>query len=107
MKAARFLRSHTVLLVSIVATSMLANPAPADACTIDMSKAPTPEQLVERAAIIVHVRARGYCEGSTKECAQLPNAIAKAGPVGAGGPGRCPRWDWPLRASSTSRLCAC
>jgi hypothetical protein len=56
-------------------------------CIIDVSTAPTPTQLVERAELILHVRATAYCQGADPKCAELPNSIlTAAGSVGAPGP---------------------
>lgn len=48
-------------------------------CTIDMNSAPTPAQLVERAGLIVHVRAGGYCVGEKAKCTELPNSVIASG----------------------------
>ena len=41
---------------------------------------PTPAELIERAALILHVRAHGYCTESGDGCRQLPGSLA-ANPV--------------------------
>jgi hypothetical protein len=54
---------------------------------IDVTTAPTPTQLVERAALILHVRAKGYCREAEATCTELPNSfITGAGSTGAPGP---------------------
>ena len=56
-------------------------------CTIDVTTAPTPAQLVERAALILHVRAGGYCGGAEATCTGLPNSVVTpAGSQSAPGP---------------------
>ncbi len=76
-----------VILAASIGLLPLSNAGAGLPCTIDVSTAPTPPQLVERAASILHVRARGYCGGADRECSLLANSIVvTAGPQGAPGP---------------------
>lgn len=68
-------QKRTLASVMMVALGVLWYAADAAGCTIDVSSAPTPAQLVDRAALIVHVKAAGYCTGSTQDCGQLPNSV--------------------------------
>lgn len=63
----------------MVALGVLWHAGDAAGCTIDVNSAPTPGQLVDRAALIVHLKARGYCTGSTQDCGQLPNSVVATG----------------------------
>ena len=73
--------------LSVFALLLLLMPLAANTdapCTIDISSAPTPIQLVERASLIAHVRALGYCRRTDAECGQLSNAlVTNSNPQGA------------------------
>ena len=77
-------RIAVAMIVACLAPRMAVAEVP---CTIDISTAPTPAQLVERAGLILHVRAKGYCQAAEPKCSELPNSILTgAAAVGAPGP---------------------
>lgn len=76
-------RKWTAASVVMVALGVFSYAPDASGCTI-ISPKPTPAELVDRAALIVHVRAIGYCTGSTQACSQLPHSVvSEVHPEGA------------------------
>jgi hypothetical protein len=65
--------------------AILAWPSVGDACTV--TSIPTPAELTERAALILHVRARGYCTDSGDACRQLRGSPAANPAQRSDGPG--------------------
>jgi hypothetical protein len=77
----RYLSGLLLLLAGFI------GPVEAFACLIEAGSKLAPERLVERAAVIVHARARRYCRGAAEECRLLPRDLgAGAGAEGAGPP---------------------
>lgn len=69
-------RRHAV--AALAAVVALCWPAQGHACTVTSML--TPVELTQKAALILHVRARGYCTGPREECRQLPQSLAAVNP---------------------------